>query len=148
MLTRCYWVLLVMWPALYKTRVVLKAVLIAKSPIICETSHVMVWNKNNISIMLGFNYQESHRVDFLWICRHCSCMPSCRRMLTSFLKYFGLSITNALLLIKYEYTVSKALCASGFEARLSAAAPAEQLPSFFEYKIMLLLRKLMLFLVW
>ena len=68
--------------------------------------------------MLGFNYQESHRVDILRICRHCSCMPSCRRILTSVLKYFWLSIMNVLLLAKYEYAVIIRLCASGFNTGL------------------------------
>ena len=38
---------------------------------------------------------------------------------------------SLLLLTKYEYTVSIGLCASVFEAGLSAAAPAEQLHTFF-----------------
>ena len=49
------------------------------------------------------------------------------------------------LLTKYEYTVSNGLCASGFEEGLSAAVPAEKVHTFFEYKIVLLLRKLMPF---
>ncbi len=50
-----------------------------------------------------------------------------------------------LLLTKYEYTVNVGLCNSGFEAGLSAAAPAEQLHTFFEDENMVLVRKLILF---
>ncbi len=46
-----------------------------------------------------------------------------------------LSITNVLLLNKYEYAMSIGFCISKFEAGLCADAPAEQLRNFFEYKI-------------
>ncbi len=44
----------------------------------------------SISIIFGFNSQEWHRVDILQICKHCSCMPSCRRIIFF---YFGIQNT-------------------------------------------------------
>ena len=54
--------------------------------------------------MFGFNFQESHRIDILRICRHCSCMPSYRRILTFVLPFkIFLRIINVLLLTKCKY---------------------------------------------
>ena len=114
--------------------------LITKWPIIYESNHVVVWKKKNISIMLRFNYQESHRGDILRICRYCSCMPSCRRILTSVLKTFWLSIMNVLLLTKqalcFDLIINRTTGLTFYESAGTAAAclPAE---GYFCFKILL-----------
>ena len=85
-----------------------------------------------MSIMLGFNSQESRRLDILLICRHCSCLPA-EGYSIPFGPYILLSIISAFMLIKYEETVSIGLLGSGLGG-LSAAAPAEQLRAFLSTK--------------
>ncbi len=95
------------------------------------------------------------RVDILWICRHCSCIPSCRRMFffsilavtfeynrCTFINY--LNTIHILWVLGFVAMDLKQEFASGYESAGTAAASCRRIFPHFGVQILLSIKNVLL----